>query len=79
MEYFQDNLPLEGIKVLETAQGVSGPYAGKLLASLGAQVVKVELPEGDWSRHIHLFLLKQTAKKAVHSTYTTILVRKALS
>ena len=53
MEYFQDNLPLEGIKVLETAQGVSGPYAGKLLASLGAEVVKVEEPKrgepGRWS------------------------------
>ena len=64
MEYFQDNLPLEGIKVLETAQGVSGPYAGKLLASLGAQVVKVELPEGDWSRHIPPFLAETNRKES---------------
>ncbi|HJO59302.1 MAG TPA: CoA transferase, partial [SAR202 cluster bacterium] len=55
-EYFADDLPLNGIKVVETAQGVSGPYAAKLLASLGAEVIKVELPEGDWSRKAPPFL-----------------------
>ena len=55
-EYFADDLPLNGVKVVETAQGVSGPYAAKLLASLGAEVIKVELPEGDWSRKTPPFL-----------------------
>ncbi|MQG66584.1 MAG: hypothetical protein FI704_05825 [SAR202 cluster bacterium] len=55
-EYFADDLPLNGIKVVETAQGVSGPYAAKLLASLGAEVIKVELPGGDWSRKTPPFL-----------------------
>lgn len=36
------NLPLKGIRVLETGAYISGPYAGALLASLGADVVKVE-------------------------------------
>jgi crotonobetainyl-CoA:carnitine CoA-transferase CaiB-like acyl-CoA transferase len=36
--------PLARIKVLEMANFISGPYAGMLLADLGAQVVKVELP-----------------------------------
>jgi crotonobetainyl-CoA:carnitine CoA-transferase CaiB-like acyl-CoA transferase len=36
------DLPLKGIRVLEVGAYISGPYAGSLLASLGADVVKVE-------------------------------------
>ena len=56
MSYFDDKLPLEGVTVIETAQGVSGPYAGKLLGALGARIIKVELPEGDWSRNTPPFI-----------------------
>ncbi len=42
--------PLDGIRVLELAQGVSGPFCGKLMAGLGASVVKVEPPDGDFAR-----------------------------
>ncbi len=42
--------PLHGLRVIETATGVSGPYAGRLLASLGAQVVKIEPAGGDPAR-----------------------------
>jgi crotonobetainyl-CoA:carnitine CoA-transferase CaiB-like acyl-CoA transferase len=45
------DLPLAGIRVLEFAQGVSGPFCGKLLAEFGAQVIKVEPPTGDLTRH----------------------------
>ena len=39
---------LEGVRVVEIAQYVGGPYAGALLADLGAEVIKVEAPpEGD--------------------------------
>jgi crotonobetainyl-CoA:carnitine CoA-transferase CaiB-like acyl-CoA transferase len=40
-------LPLDGLRVLEYAQYVAGPFAGMLLADLGADVVKVEPPGGD--------------------------------
>lgn len=42
--------PLAGVRVLEIADGVAGPYAGLMLADLGADVVKVEPPDGDRSR-----------------------------
>jgi crotonobetainyl-CoA:carnitine CoA-transferase CaiB-like acyl-CoA transferase len=42
--------PLDGIRVLELAQGVAGPYAARLLGDLGAEVVKVEPPSGDPAR-----------------------------
>lgn len=38
--------PLEGLRVLEFGQIAAGPFAGSLLADLGADVVKVERPEG---------------------------------
>jgi formyl-CoA transferase len=37
---------LDGIKIFEFASYVSGPYAGMLLSDLGAEVVKVETPDG---------------------------------
>tara|TARA_B100000686_G_C16756408_1_gene955790 strand:+ start:84 stop:1292 length:1209 start_codon:yes stop_codon:yes gene_type:complete len=49
--------PLCNIKVLEVAQGVAGPHCGRLMAAMGAEVIKVELPSlGDWSRSIGPFL-----------------------
>ena len=44
--------PLAGVKVLELARILAGPWAGQLLADLGAEVVKIERPEGgDAPRH----------------------------
>jgi len=69
---------LSGIKVVELATMVSGPYCGKLLADMGADVIKVEPPEGDPSRQCGpfpksgphpersaLFLYNNTSKRGV--------------
>ena len=42
--------PLAGLKVVELARILAGPWAGQLLADLGAEVIKVEAPEGDDTR-----------------------------
>lgn len=48
---------LEGLRVLELGQFISAPYCGKLLADMGAHVIKIEPPgTGDWARQYGPFL-----------------------
>jgi formyl-CoA transferase len=49
----QRNRPLEGIRVLELAQVVAGPFCGTLMAEFGAEVIKTEIPgKGDDLRRL---------------------------
>lgn len=41
---------LANVRVIDMTEGVAGPYAATLLGDMGAQVIKVERPEGDWQR-----------------------------
>ncbi len=47
--------PLAGLRVLEVGEMTAGPYAAKLLADYGAQVVKIEQPGGDPARRLGPF------------------------
>lgn len=44
--------PFRGLRVLDMGQGIASPYCGQLLALYGAEVIKLEPPEGDWSRRL---------------------------
>ena len=43
-------LPLEGIKVIAVEQAVAAPFCSSRLADAGAEIIKVERPEGDFAR-----------------------------
>ena len=61
-----DDLPFDGLKVLDLSQGVAGPYCGMHLARNGADVVKLEPPgTGCWSRQLGKAVGDQTAHSVV--------------
>jgi CoA:oxalate CoA-transferase len=55
------NGPLSGVRVLDFTRVLSGPFATALLADLGAEVVKVEAPQGDEYRHVGPFRAGESA------------------
>lgn len=75
---------LAGVKVVEMGTMVAGPYCGKLLADMGADVIKVEPPSGDASRQhgpfpesgphperSALYLYNNTSKRGITLDATT--------
>lgn len=46
------NAPLAGIRIVEVGHMLAGPYCGLMLADLGAEVIKIEAPEGDIARSV---------------------------
>ena len=53
--------PLVGVRVLEICEGQEGPYCGAILSDLGAEVIKVENHEGDYTRKLGPFKKGESA------------------
>ena len=54
-------MSLEGLRVIDLSTHLSGPYCSMLLGDMGADVVKVERPEGDDMRHVPPFVHGESA------------------
>jgi crotonobetainyl-CoA:carnitine CoA-transferase CaiB-like acyl-CoA transferase len=66
--------PLAGVRILDLTTVIMGPFATQVLAGLGAEVTKVESPEGDNMRHVgpmrnagmgHIFLHANQGKRSI--------------
>ena len=57
--------PCAGLRVVELGGGMAGPMAGGVLADYGADVIKVEPPEGDWARPFPGFHVWNRGKRSV--------------
>jgi crotonobetainyl-CoA:carnitine CoA-transferase CaiB-like acyl-CoA transferase len=57
--------PYRGLRVLDFGQGIASPYCAMLLGVYGADVIKVEPPEGDWSRYLGTTYGNHTTLSAV--------------
>ncbi|MBY0409652.1 MAG: CoA transferase, partial [Burkholderiaceae bacterium] len=62
-----EQAPLARYKVLDLSQGVAGPYCAHLLSRQGADVVKVEPPDGDWARHVGISHQGQSSLSATYN------------
>jgi crotonobetainyl-CoA:carnitine CoA-transferase CaiB-like acyl-CoA transferase len=59
--------PYRGLRVLDFGQGIASPYCAMLLGVYGADVIKVEPPEGDWSRYLGTTYGGHTTLSAVYN------------
>ncbi len=65
--------PLAGIRIVEVGHMLAGPYCGLMLADMGAEVIKIETPEGDIARTVSPHFV------GVHNAYFASLNRNKKS
>ena len=63
--------PLNGIRILEFGSFIAGPFAGQILADMGADVVKIEPPSGDPWRNASR-IMENEGRGSVSYTHLTL-------
>jgi len=66
--------PLAGVRILDLTSVILGPFATQILASMGAEIIKIETPEGDNMRDVG----PMKTQKWATSSCTPIVARKVL-
>jgi len=61
---------LVGVRILEIAQGIAGPYTGMVLAEQGADVIKIEPLQGDAMRGTPGFHIWNRSKRSLATNLT---------
>jgi len=61
--------PLEGVVVADFTQLMQGPFATQILGDLGADIIKIEPPKGDWSRGFSLLELYKNGESVSFLTF----------
>jgi crotonobetainyl-CoA:carnitine CoA-transferase CaiB-like acyl-CoA transferase len=61
--------PLEGVVVADFTQLMQGPYATQILGDMGADIIKIEPPRGDWSRGFSLLELYKNGESVSFMTF----------
>ncbi|HEX5498529.1 MAG TPA: CoA transferase, partial [Thermomicrobiales bacterium] len=56
--------PLDGLVVADFAQLAQGPFATQILGDMGAEIIKIEPPKGDWMRHWSMANLYKAGESA---------------
>src|SRR5437879_2150959 len=61
--------PLSGVIVADFTQLMQGPFATQILGDLGADIIKIEPPKGDWARHFSLLELYKNGESVSFMTF----------
>jgi crotonobetainyl-CoA:carnitine CoA-transferase CaiB-like acyl-CoA transferase len=61
--------PLDGVIVADFTQLMQGPFATQILGDMGADIIKIEPPTGDWSRHFSLLDLYKNQESVSFLTF----------
>lgn len=61
--------PLDGVVVADFTQLMQGPFATQILGDMGADIIKIEPPKGDWSRSFSLLELYKNGESVSFMTF----------
>ncbi len=72
----ENNGPLKGLVVADFSQLAQGPWATQMLGDMGAEIIKIEPPKGDWMRHYSYGnIYPEGESDTVHNSVSALLLK----